>query len=45
MTTIADGHAECDAALLMLQQKRRSQRVTAGADKAYDTELSKTRST
>ena len=40
MATQADGHAERDAALLMLQQrqKRRSQRITVGADKAYDTE-------
>ena len=39
MATQADGHAERDAALLMLsqRQKRRSQRVTVGADKAYDT--------
>ena len=38
MATTADGHAERDAALLMLheQQKRRSKRVTVGADKAYD---------
>jgi len=40
MATTADGHAERDAALLMLEQrqKRGSQRVTVGADKAYDTE-------
>ena len=40
MATQADGHAERDAALLMLseRQKRRRQRVTVGADKAYDTE-------
>ncbi len=40
MATTADGYAERDAALLMLdqRQKRRSQRVTLGADKAYDTE-------
>ena len=40
MATQADGHAERDAALLMLyqRQKRRSQRITVGADKAYDTE-------
>ena len=40
MATQADGHAERDAALLMLQQrqKRRSQRIRVGADKAYDTE-------
>ncbi len=37
MATTADGHAERDAALLMLQQKR-SHRVTVGADKAYDSE-------
>jgi len=37
MATTADGHAERDAALLMLQQTR-SHRVTVGADKAYDTE-------
>ena len=39
MATTADGHAERDAALLMLsqRQKRRSQRITVGADKAYDT--------
>ena len=38
MATTADGHAERDAALLMLheQQKRRSKRITVGADKAYD---------
>jgi transposase len=40
MATTADGHAERDAALLMLQQKQMdgSQRVTVGADKAYDSE-------
>src|SRR5947209_17991113 len=40
MATTADGHAERDAALLMLEQreKRRSQRVTVGADKAYDSQ-------
>ena len=40
MATTADGHAERDAALLMLEQrqKRRAQRVTVGADKAYDSE-------
>lgn len=40
MATTADGHAERDAALLMLSrhQKRRPQRVTVGADKAYDTQ-------
>jgi transposase len=40
MTTQADGRAERDAALLMLHEltrKRRSSRITAGADKAYDT--------
>ena len=39
MATTADGHAERDAALLMLRQKqkRRPRRVTVGADKAYDT--------
>ena len=39
MATTADGHAERDAALLMLsqRQKRRLRRVTVGADKAYDT--------
>ena len=39
MVTHADGYAERDAALLMLQQKQkgRSRRVTVGADKAYDT--------
>lgn len=38
MTTQADGTAERDAALLMLNemQKRRSARITVGADKAYD---------
>jgi transposase len=38
MATTADGHAERDAALLMLheRQKRRSRRITVGADKAYD---------
>ncbi len=38
MATTADGHAERDAALLMLhqQQKRRAKRITVGADKAYD---------
>ena len=40
MVTHADGYAERDAALLMLQQKQegRSRRITVGADKAYDTE-------
>jgi IS5 family transposase len=39
MVTHADGYAERDAALLMLQeqQKHRSRRITVGADKAYDT--------
>src|SRR5579863_4446174 len=39
MVTHADGYAERDAALLMLQQKQkgRSRRITVGADKAYDT--------
>ena len=39
MATQADGHAERDAALLMLheRQKNSSQRITVGADKAYDT--------
>ena len=38
MATQADGHAERDAALLMLDQlqKDSSQRITVGADKAYD---------
>ena len=40
MVTHADGYAERDAVLLMLQQKQegRSRRITVGADKAYDTE-------
>jgi len=40
MVTHADGYAERDAALLMLQKKQqgRSRRITIGADKAYDTE-------
>src|SRR6202051_949877 len=40
MVPHADGYAERDAALLMLQQKQegRSRRITVGADKAYDTE-------
>jgi transposase len=40
MATHADGYAERDAALLMLQQKQldRSRRITVGADKAYDSE-------
>jgi transposase len=39
MVTHADGYAERDAALLMLQEKQkgRSHRITVGADKAYDT--------
>ncbi len=39
MVTHADGYAERDAALLMLdaEQKGRSRRITVGADKAYDT--------
>ena len=37
--TQADGHAERDAALLMMYQKRKNQggSMTLGADKAYDT--------
>jgi Transposase domain (DUF772)/Transposase DDE domain len=40
MVTHADGYAERDAALLMLQQKHGgcSGRITVSADKAYDTE-------
>ena len=40
MATQADGHAERDAALLMLHRRQtgRSQKVTVGADKAYDTQ-------
>jgi len=40
MATTADGYAERDAALLMLEQKQqdRSRRITVGADKAYDSE-------
>ena len=40
MTTQADGLAERDAALLLLQglPKRRGRRITVGADKAYDTQ-------
>jgi transposase len=40
MTTPADGRAERDAALLLLQGLRetRGRRITAGADKAYDTQ-------
>jgi hypothetical protein len=39
MTTQADGRAERDAALLMLHEltRKRRSRITAGADKAYDT--------
>ena len=39
MTTQADGKAERDAALLMLHEmtRKRNRRITAGADKAYDT--------
>jgi len=39
MVTQADGYAEREAALLMLQdkQKERPRRITVGADKAYDT--------
>ncbi len=39
MATHADGYAERDAALRMLdqRQKGRSRRITVGADKAYDT--------
>ena len=39
MATQADGYAEREAALLMLQdmQKGRKRRITVGADKAYDT--------
>jgi hypothetical protein len=39
MVTHADGYAERDAALLMLQEKQkgRSHRITVGADKAYET--------
>jgi transposase len=38
MATQADGHAERDAALLMLEQRQKasSRRITVGADKAYD---------
>jgi transposase len=40
MVTHADGYAERDAALLMLEKKQqgRTRRSTVGADKAYDTE-------
>jgi transposase len=39
MVTHADGYAERDAALLMLDQRQKdgSRRITVGADKAYDT--------
>jgi IS5 family transposase len=39
MVTQADGYAEREAALRMLQDKRkgRKRRITVGADKAYDT--------
>jgi transposase len=39
MTTQADGRAERDAALLMLHdlRRKRSGRITTGADRAYDT--------
>ena len=39
MTTHADGRAERDAALLMLHElpRKRTGRITTGADKAYDT--------
>jgi IS5 family transposase len=39
MATQADGYAEREAALLLLeaQQKGGSRRITVGADKAYDT--------
>ena len=38
--TEADGHAERDAALLMVYEKRKQsrRRITLGADKAYDTQ-------
>ena len=40
MVTHADGYAERDAALLMLQQKQqgRARRITVGADKGFDVE-------
>jgi transposase len=40
MVTTADGTAERDAALLMLneKQKNRSRRITVGADRAFDSE-------
>jgi hypothetical protein len=39
MVTQADGYAEREAALLMLQEKQKGckRRITVGADKAYDT--------
>ena len=39
MATAADGYAEREAALLMLEEKQkgRSRRITLGADKAFDT--------
>jgi transposase len=39
MATQADGYAEREAALLLLEEKRKgsSKRITVGADKAYDT--------
>ncbi len=39
MATQADGYAEREAALLLLEEKQkgRSKRITVGADKAYDT--------
>ena len=39
MTTQADGYAEREAALLLLEEKQKvsSKRLTVGADKAYDT--------
>ena len=39
MATTADGYAEREAALAMLEDKRkgRKRRITVGADKAYDT--------
>ena len=39
MVTQADGYAEREAALLMLQEKQKDskRRITVGADKAYDT--------
>ncbi|WP_433975782.1 IS5 family transposase [Tunturiibacter lichenicola] len=39
MVTQADGYAEREAALLLLEEKQRgsSKRITVGADKAYDT--------